>query len=151
MKFIFNKLKAIIHSGKSYKSKVSGFSLLELLVVISIIAVLLALGISSFNTAQKKARDAKRKNDVKDVSSALEQYYSVCGSLYPTPAGASFYTSIVCGSPSISIMSTVPSDPRATPYFCPTPVSTNCSSGNYKICTILESEATSEYCILNQQ
>jgi len=97
MKFIFNKLKAIIHSGKSYKSKVSGFSLLELLVVISIIAVLLALGISSFNTAQKKARDAKRKNDVKDVSSALEQYYSVCGSLYPTPAGASFYTSIVCG------------------------------------------------------
>jgi prepilin-type N-terminal cleavage/methylation domain-containing protein len=77
----------------------SGFTLLELLVVISIIVILITLGLSSFATAQKKGRDAKRKSDIKEIQTALEQYYSACGYVYPTvPGGSNFYSSINCSS-----------------------------------------------------
>ena len=50
-----------------------GFTLLELLVVIGIISILVALGTASYSTAQKKARDAKRKGDVRSIINAFEQ------------------------------------------------------------------------------
>ena len=122
---------------------------MELLVVISIIAILITVGLTSFSTAQKKARDSKRKNDIKEVQTALEQYYSVCGSVYPTGADDSFYAGgIVCSSPSLAMMPTVPSDP---PYYCPTPAATNCTSLTYQICASLESETPSTFCLTNQQ
>lgn len=128
-----------------------GFTLLELLVVLSIMAILVTLGISSFTTAQKKSRDAKRKSDIKEVQGALEQYYSICGYQYPTPA-STYFTSVICSSPSIAILPTVPSDPRGTtPYYCPTPVATNCGSSNYTICGQLESETLGAFCLSNQQ
>jgi general secretion pathway protein G len=129
-----------------------GFSLLELLVVISIIVILITIGLTSFTTAQKKGRDAKRKSDIKEVQTALEQYYSVCSFGYPTPAGSTFYTSIICTSPSVAVMPTVPSDPRSTPYYCgPTPAASNCTSSSYTICAMLESEPTPVFCLTNQQ
>lgn len=128
----------------------SGFTLLELLVVISIIAILITMGVSSFATAQKKGRDTKRKSDIKEVQTALEQYYSVCNYIYPVPSG--FYSQgIICSSPSIAIMPTVPTDPRSTPYYCPTPVDSKCTSSVYTICATLESEPTPQYCLTNQQ
>ena len=54
------------------------FTLLEMLVVIGIIAVLLGMGALSYSTAQRKARDAKRKLDISAVKNAMEQYYSLC-------------------------------------------------------------------------
>lgn len=130
----------------------AGFTLLELLVVISIIAILITVGLTSFSTAQKKGRDAKRKSDIKEVQNALEQYYSVCGYNYPTPTG-SFFVSVNCPTPAISILPTVPSDPRVvTPYFCgPTPGASNCTSTSYTICTLLEGETPNTFCASNQQ
>ena len=130
----------------------NGFTLLELLVVISIIAILVTVGLTSFSTAQRKGRDAKRKSDVKEVQSALEQYYSVCGFAYPTPTGT-FFVSVNCSSPAISIMPTVPADPRVvTPYFCgPTPGASNCTSSTYTICAILEAESPNTFCVSSQQ
>ena len=134
--------------------KNKGFTLLELLVVISIIAILVTLSISTYSTAQKKGRDSKRKSDIKQIQSSLEQYYAVCSYKYPTliPAGG-FYTSINCPTPAISIMPTIPEDPRiTTPYYCgPTPGASNCTGSNYTICTMLESEATNIFCVSNQQ
>jgi prepilin-type N-terminal cleavage/methylation domain-containing protein len=54
----------------------SGFSLLELLVVISIIGILTAIGAVGFVAAQKRGRDARRRGDIDAISKALEQYYS---------------------------------------------------------------------------
>ncbi len=128
----------------------AGFTLIELLVVISIMVILITMGITSFATAQKKGRDTKRKNDLKDIQTALEQHYSVCNYTYPVPTG--FYTQgIICTSPSIAILPTVPTDPRTTPYYCPTPVASKCTSTAYTICTTLESEPTPQYCLNNQQ
>lgn len=54
-----------------------GFTLLELLVVVSIIAILISLGTASYSTAQKKSRDAKRRADLKTIQNAFEQYMAV--------------------------------------------------------------------------
>ncbi len=58
------------------KNKKSGFTLFELLVSISIIAILTVIAMVSYSSAQKKARDAKRIQDVDAVGKALESYYS---------------------------------------------------------------------------
>ncbi|KKQ09080.1 hypothetical protein A3E66_04850 [Candidatus Daviesbacteria bacterium RIFCSPHIGHO2_12_FULL_37_16] len=51
-----------------------GFTLIELLVAISIIAIISAVGFTSFNAAQIRGRDAKRKQDLRAISVALEIY-----------------------------------------------------------------------------
>ncbi|HNV97608.1 MAG TPA: type II secretion system protein [bacterium] len=56
-------------------NKQKAFTLIELLVVISIIGLLSTLAIVSLNGARAKARDAKRMNDLKSISDALEVYY----------------------------------------------------------------------------
>src|SRR3989344_7099926 len=96
----------------SNKQTKSVFSLLELLVVISIVTILITLAMTSFATAGKKARDAKRKSDIKEIQTALEQYYSVCGFSYPDPGGV-FYSNVYCPDPDIGIMISIPTDPRA--------------------------------------
>lgn len=53
-----------------------GFTLIELMVVITIITILAMVGMSTFSTVQKNARDAKRKGDVDAITKALEQKYN---------------------------------------------------------------------------
>lgn len=62
----------------------NGFTLFELLVSISIIAIMTALASVAFSGAQKKARDSKRMQDIKLIQTAAEQYYSQSGYLYPS-------------------------------------------------------------------
>lgn len=59
------------------------FTLIELLVVISIISILLSIVSASFITSQKRARDARRRQDLAKIQTALEQYYTRNG-FYPT-------------------------------------------------------------------
>lgn len=54
-----------------------GFTLIELLIVISIIGVLAAVGFVSYSASQSKARDSKRKQDLRSLATALELYYGV--------------------------------------------------------------------------
>ncbi len=55
--------------------KQSAFSLIELLVVISIIAVLTTLGLAMYSEVQKRTRDAQRKADITAIAKALEVHY----------------------------------------------------------------------------
>lgn len=59
------------------------FSLIELMVVISIIAVLAAMGVANFATAIKKSRDSVRKSELAEISQALMMFRADWGS-YPT-------------------------------------------------------------------
>ena len=52
-----------------------GFTLLELLVVISLVGFLVGLGAVSYSKAQKDTRDARRKGDMKAVQSGFEEFY----------------------------------------------------------------------------
>lgn len=60
-----------------------GFSLVELLVVIAIMGTLITLLLPNFVNVRQKGQDSRRKLDLEQIRSALEQYRSVNG-YYPT-------------------------------------------------------------------
>jgi len=53
-----------------------GFTLIELLVVISIIGVLATIVAANLNSARARARDLKRKQELREMQSALQLYYN---------------------------------------------------------------------------
>lgn len=64
------------------KQQTRGFTIIELLVVATIIAVLVAIGSVSFANAGKSARNSKRKADLETVRQALVLYKSD-NAIYP--------------------------------------------------------------------
>lgn len=68
MNFCFYKKNKIFANNK-------GFTLVELLVVISIIGLLSSFAMVSLTTARQKARDALRKGDMAQLRTALVLYY----------------------------------------------------------------------------
>ncbi|MDP3779477.1 MAG: type II secretion system protein [bacterium] len=99
----------------------SGFTLIELLVVIAIIGVLASVVLASLNNARRKARDARRVTDLKQLQLALTLYYDGTGAQqYPlagTDCAADAYglAALAAGG----YIPTVPHDPSnvATCYF----------------------------------
>lgn len=71
---------------KKLLSNQKGFTIIELLVVIVIIGILVALLLPNLFSAQQRARDAERKNDLKTVQQQLEAYYSD-NNFYPEGMG----------------------------------------------------------------
>lgn len=63
------------------KSK-SGFTLVEILVIIAVIAILATVALVSNNKIQQSARDSKRKADIVTLANELEKYYEKNGE-YP--------------------------------------------------------------------
>jgi general secretion pathway protein G len=64
----------------------SGFTLVELLVSVSIIGILSAFLIVNLNGFRARARDTERKKDMLEIQNALELYRADAGT-YPTTAG----------------------------------------------------------------
>jgi prepilin-type N-terminal cleavage/methylation domain-containing protein len=60
--------------------KESGFTIIELLIVIAIIGILATLVLTNFQGAQAKGRDTVRKNDINSLYQKLEEYYNEEGS-----------------------------------------------------------------------
>ncbi len=67
-----------------------GFTLIELVVVISILAILSGVLVPRVTNHLKAARDARRLADIKTVRSAIEQYYMDKGT-YPAANANSSY------------------------------------------------------------
>jgi type II secretion system protein G len=77
-----------------------GFTLIELLVVIAILGILVTIGLVSFMSSQKKSRDLKRKNDLRQISLALEAYFNDKGTY---PAGNSDGNIMGCSPDDVSL------------------------------------------------
>lgn len=67
----------------SLKSKQTGFTIVELLIVIIVIVILATLVLVTFNGVQQKNRNIERSRDVKEISNNLEMY-NLRKSFYPT-------------------------------------------------------------------
>ncbi|MBD3279720.1 MAG: prepilin-type N-terminal cleavage/methylation domain-containing protein [Candidatus Pacebacteria bacterium] len=89
--------------------KKTGFSLIELLVVATIIVVITAIGMVSYVKAGQTSRNGKRKADLESVRQALVLYRSDEGS-YPN---SSNYTNVANTLVSNGYLaSPVPQDPK---------------------------------------
>ncbi len=139
-----------------------GFTLIELLVVISIIAILVAMGAVSYSDAQKKARDATRIGNMKDIEKAMEQNYSPAG-VYAIIENASSPGQCVA----FTGLNPFPTDPKAswTAYSC----AQNATITSYCACAFMEGASggnsnsaaddtcsgigggTTYYCVKNKQ
>lgn len=67
----------------SLKKRSEGFTIVELLIVIVVIAILATLVIVTFSGIQQKARDSQRQTDINALDSHVEAFYAENGA-YPT-------------------------------------------------------------------
>jgi prepilin-type N-terminal cleavage/methylation domain-containing protein len=93
-----------------------GFTLIEMLIVITIIALLASLILVGMGGARAKARDARRIADLRDVQNALELYYS-SNSAYPD---ATTWSALATQLESVNV-NKLPNDPNANDSYeyCP--------------------------------
>ncbi len=59
----------------SRRKLTSGFTIVELLIVIVVIAILAAISVVAYTGVQARARDSQRMQDIKTITKALEMYY----------------------------------------------------------------------------
>jgi len=99
----------------TYEKEHKGFTFIEILVVVTIMAVLIVAGIVSFASVNKRSRDARRKSDVEQIRSALEMYRADEGH-YPLTANPTQFVTITSDSTFTtalsSYMATIPEDPK---------------------------------------
>lgn len=87
------------------------FTLIELLIVITIIGILAVALIPKIASAPSRARDAQRKTDLNTIAIALEAYYADY-SAYPTAAsGACINSTAISGFDKYFNVSDIPNDP----------------------------------------
>lgn len=109
----------------------SAFTLIELLIVIAIIGVLAAALLVVFNplAQMQKARDSRRKTDLREIKTSLMLYNNICG-IYPEASGekikgcgSSCSVTTVCewGDPwtmgSTTYMKILPGDPSSSQIY----------------------------------
>ncbi len=125
------------------QKKQKGFTFIELLVTVTIIMVLTAIGIVSYQATNQKARDARRKADLEAIRSALEICRTETGA-YP----ATIDTTVTCNG--TVYLSRVPTDPKSGLTGFSYTYTRN-SNTTYSLCaTTMEGAGeTSPYCITN--
>ena len=126
-------------------SKAKGFTLIELLVVIAIMGTLVTILLPNFIGSRQRSKDARRKLDVEQIVSALEQYRSVAGT-YPASLThncdaaletLTYTDTTVTPNVTTTFLTAVPQDPGCATYkyFSSIDVANN----NYAVCAYLES------------
>lgn len=120
---IIRKARAFFRRCKARQ----GFTLLELLVVISIIGILMAMGAVAYSTAQVRARDARRRADIDAMQQAFEQYNAVNGT-YADSCTAMADDDYLSGP--------LPRDPLGDAYSC----TSSTTNADYCVCATLENE-----------
>ncbi len=119
-----------------------GFTMIELLVVTTIIIVLSTIGLVSYRQATMRTRNSKRQGDMETVRQALV-LYRTDNSTYP--ASINWNTM----SPIESYLSvTSMTDPKNTNPYTYTYTQTNSGTG-FTLCYYLEPDPGSQRCLAN--
>jgi general secretion pathway protein G len=136
------------------RNNTQGFTLLEVLVSATIIAVLTVIGVVSYGSVNRRSRDVKRKSDLEQVRSALEMYRTDNGS-YPGVNVGSFGSFSALGSGVLVSTYTpaMPEDPQPSQYtYYYTPTNFDAVTAKYYgycVCGYLETQTVaSNTCIL---
>jgi len=123
--------------------------MIELLVAATILAVLSAIGLVSFQSANLRARDGKRRADLEQARSALELYRSDIG-YYPksyslSNASWNAVISLIGGAGYLNT-ATMDDPKNVAPYVYE--YSSNAGGTTYQVCATLEASQAS-YCLAN--
>ena len=94
------------------KTRPRAFTLIELLIVVSIIAILAVIAVPNFLEAQVRSKVARVKSDLRTMATALEAYFSDENRYPPVPMGLGprFWRLKPLTTP-IAYISDIPSDP----------------------------------------
>lgn len=130
--------------------KKHGFTLIEILVAATLIALLASVGIVSYSSVTRRSRDSKRKSDIEQLRTALEMYRADYSS-YP-PVNTTGYDTAENLTPYLvaapyTYMPAISSDPKATYRY--SYKATNASAGSYFgycLSAYLETEDLSDTC-----
>lgn len=132
-------------------NKNKAFTLVELLIVLSIMGVLLSVVLASTTLARAKSRDTKRISDMKEIQLGLAVYFDV-NRVYP----ASLNTLTSQG-----FLPSLPTDPQGTAYeyLSSSPNSTYCLGSKLEntiptdntSCTSAASGSTANYKVIPPQ
>jgi len=126
------------------------FTLIEILVVATIIALLASGGAVVYTQLNRASRDAKRKADLEQIRAALEMYRSNNG-IYPV--NLSILTTPAPQQPYLNPIPTDPKSPTYTYYYTPLPTGCNNSSiycNDYILAAHLETASITCQSLSNQ-
>ena len=123
------------------KVKQYGFTIVELLVTVTIIAMLSVIGFTGYQAVSRGGRDALRKSDLEQIRSALEIYKSE-NNTYPTVS-----TACIADNLSPDFVNPYPQDPKQGLYtYCYYPSATT-PILSYELCAHLENgDSTTDNC-----
>ena len=79
------------------KKKQTGFTIVELLIVIVVIAILAAITIVAYNGVQERARDTRRAQDLANIYKALLVYEAVNGGVPSTYTAGAYAQGVTYG------------------------------------------------------
>jgi type II secretion system protein G len=88
-----------------------GFTLIELMIVVAIIAILAGILIPNFVNARAQAQTAACESNMRAIATALELYYAD-NQVYPTAAGAAVQPSLMTAN-GVAYLNNTPKDPAA--------------------------------------
>lgn len=122
MKKIIRKRKGVLRTAlwrtqARFTRACVGFSLIELLIVITIIGILVVVFLPTITEGPARARDAQRQSDVADIANAVEMYNQDYNG-YPNTSGNWAALDIAGGNADIAALAAyfdkgeIPSDPQ---------------------------------------
>ncbi len=85
-----------IHSKQTHYSNKRGFTIVELLIVIVVIAILAAISIVAYNGIQDRAKNIRVQSDIKQVATLIEMYYAQEGTYPSTGSLSNVYSDANC-------------------------------------------------------
>lgn len=112
-----------------------GFTLIELMVAISIVAILATVGLVMYSNAQKLGRDSRRQQDLRSIATALELYKNVNNTYCVGSCSTNGDADTALAGLATNYISVVPKDPKGASYKVTNTITT------YKLQTNMEGTA----------